>query len=592
MPQLPPPAVSALLRFYERHLAASATMTSRLRNAGLLPLDDVARVPLGLVPRTVAPLLRRLSNAQAHAWCQAWREAGLLGADDRLRDIGAIVAALHPIRGGGVELLALAPTAVTAPCSAPVAVPATRVLYRTARGIHGVGLCYACSDPFDAALVAATGHAVLTATVGADASPADIAALWRVLAYQRPSCLHVACAATAAGARAADAWRTAAREVGIPVEESALPIGCSLRGIHQLHGAEGLRRVLSGLPITSVPPVPRPSARPRAIRAAWAGAAVPLAADLSAYVAHLGARGHSRHEVQRRALAIGHFWMFCCNAGRDTGALLEAEDIEAFQHVVVTAATAPAPARSLGAARRIVASLRGFLGWGLRTGRLPRDLASALVPIPRSAVPPPLVLSAEEVERALACIATATPTGLRDRAMLELLYSTGIRRGELAGLDVGDVDFARCILRVRRGKGGRSRLVPLGRRAASWLHRYLDDGRPRALRRADEAALFLSRRGVRIGVKMITARMHACLRRAGLTKGGSCHIVRHSVATLMHEAGADIRDLQALLGHALLTSTQLYTRVSLQHLQAVHRRTHPTELGLDGFASNDWRGQR
>jgi integrase/recombinase XerD len=202
------------------------------------------------------------------------------------------------------------------------------------------------------------------------------------------------------------------------------------------------------------------------------------------------------------------------------------------------------------------------------------------------------VLAADEVERALAGIATATPTGLRDRTMLELLYSTGVRRGELAGLDVGDVDFARCVLRVRRGKGGRSRVVPLGRRAATWLHRYLDDGRPRALRRADEPALFLSRRGVRIGVKMVTARMHACLRRAGLTKGGSCHIVRHSVATLMHEAGADIRDLQVLLGHALLTSTQLYTRVSLQHLQAVHRRTHPTEIRQDGLAVNDWCGLR
>ncbi|MBK7907330.1 MAG: tyrosine-type recombinase/integrase [Gemmatimonadetes bacterium] len=175
-----------------------------------------------------------------------------------------------------------------------------------------------------------------------------------------------------------------------------------------------------------------------------------------------------------------------------------------------------------------------------------------------------------------------TTAGLRDRAMLEVLYSTGIRRVELVGLDLHDLDESRGVLRVRRvrrGKGGTKRLVPLGRRAQYWVARYVETVRIRHAESAHEPALFLTGRGRRITPKMVTGRMRQCLRTAGIGKAGSCHIFRHSMATLMHDAGADIRDLQALLGHALLTSTQLYTRVSMQRLMEVHARTHPAECG-------------
>jgi integrase/recombinase XerD len=163
--------------------------------------------------------------------------------------------------------------------------------------------------------------------------------------------------------------------------------------------------------------------------------------------------------------------------------------------------------------------------------------------------------------------------------MAELLYSTGIRRGELVGLDVGDVDFERRAITVRCGKGRRSRMVPVGHRALEWLARYVSTARRQQLRHVTEVALFLSRGGMRISEKTVTTRMRARLVAAGITKRGSCHVFRHSAATLMHDAGADIRDLQALLGHALLTSTQLYTRVSVARLHEVHARTHPAERG-------------
>ena len=207
------------------------------------------------------------------------------------------------------------------------------------------------------------------------------------------------------------------------------------------------------------------------------------------------------------------------------------------------------------------------------------DATAGLARMRRPMTVPPVVLTAAEVEQVLHAIRVRRSGGLRDRAMLEVLYSTGIRRVELVGLDVGDLDDARGVLLVRRGKGGRSRVVPIGARARSWVSRYVETDRVRRLRVATEPALFLSRRGERLRGKTVTARMHACLRSAGITKPGSCHILRHTVATLMHDRGADIRDLQALLGHALLTSTQLYTRVSMQRLQDVHARTHPGERG-------------
>jgi integrase/recombinase XerD len=222
-----------------------------------------------------------------------------------------------------------------------------------------------------------------------------------------------------------------------------------------------------------------------------------------------------------------------------------------------------------------VAALRVFLRWAFTSGRTGHDLSGVLANVRRPVTVPPRVLSAHEIERTLAAVPVRRPAGLRDRAMLELLYATGIRRGELAGIDVSDVQASVGVLRVRRGKGGTARLVPLSPRAAAWIQRYLDDVRPRHLRDLREPALFVSRRGRRLTPKEITGRMHACWAAAGLPQAGSCHVMRHSVATLMHDRGADIRDLQALLGHAVLTSTQLYTRVSMQRLQEVHRRTHP-----------------
>jgi integrase/recombinase XerD len=243
----------------------------------------------------------------------------------------------------------------------------------------------------------------------------------------------------------------------------------------------------------------------------------------------------------------------------------------------------PARRGGLLAASTRVYALRAFVRWLHGSRHHARDLRFALVP-PRLPRPlPRAVMNAGEVERVLAATRPRSFLRLRDRAILELLYSTGIRRGELAKLEVGDVDWERRTVSVRHAKGGRGRVVPLGRRAGRWLGRYLSRVRPR-LAGDDVRALFVSRRGGPLALGRLGDLVHAYVAASGMTKRGSCHMFRHSAASLMLEAGADIRFIQELLGHERLTSTQLYTRVSIASLQAVHARTHPAERWRRGGA--------
>jgi len=161
----------------------------------------------------------------------------------------------------------------------------------------------------------------------------------------------------------------------------------------------------------------------------------------------------------------------------------------------------------------------------------------------------------------------STPLGLRDRAMLELLYATGVRRAELAGLAVFDLDVERRALMVREGKGRKDRMIPTGERAVLWCERYLDEARPELAREPDNGFLFLSVTGAAIYEQNLSREITAYVRRSGVGKPGSCHLFRHTMATLMLEGGADIRYVQQMLGHADISSTQIYTRVSLRQLE-------------------------
>jgi len=170
-----------------------------------------------------------------------------------------------------------------------------------------------------------------------------------------------------------------------------------------------------------------------------------------------------------------------------------------------------------------------------------------------------------------------TTSGLRDRAMLETLYSTALRRMELPGLALYDVDTTRRLVMVREGKGKRDRVIPIGERAAAWVDKYLQEARPQLLV-GDADALFLSDYGEPVTPEYVAERVRRYMHFAGIHKPGACHLLRHACATHMLENGADTRFIQALLGHKNLATTQIYTHVSIEKLREIHDATHPAKL--------------
>ncbi len=171
-----------------------------------------------------------------------------------------------------------------------------------------------------------------------------------------------------------------------------------------------------------------------------------------------------------------------------------------------------------------------------------------------------------------------TAIGVRDRAMLETLYSTGMRRMEIIGLQQRGVDYERGTLMIRQGKGHKDRMVPIGDRALAWLARYRDEVRPELAIAGDDDTLFLTVTGQSFSDNRMTQLVRNYVRAAGLGEIGSCHLFRHAMATQMLENGADVRYIQAMLGHADIKMTQVYTRVSIRALKDIHTATHPARL--------------
>ena len=227
-------------------------------------------------------------------------------------------------------------------------------------------------------------------------------------------------------------------------------------------------------------------------------------------------------------------------------------------------------------ARRATA-IRVFTAWLARTGRIPTDVGTSLrSPRARQALPPVLRQdeAAELIAAAARLSADGSPTGLRDTAMLELLYATGVRVGELVALDVDDVDRGRNVLRVF-GKGRKERTVPFGVPAAHALDAWLSRGRPQLFAPGAGPALFLGARGGRIDQRAVRTVVHRRIADVPGAPDIGPHGLRHTAATHLLEGGADLRSVQELLGHASLGTTQLYTHVSTDRLRQAYRQAHP-----------------
>jgi len=223
--------------------------------------------------------------------------------------------------------------------------------------------------------------------------------------------------------------------------------------------------------------------------------------------------------------------------------------------------------------RRQLSALRRFCAWLRMHGLLASDPLAGLDPpkLPRRL---PGVLSERQVEALLAAPDTQTPLGVRDRAMLEVLYASGMRVSELTGITMPELNFRQGLVRVT-GKGGKDRLTPLGEQALDWLQRWCEGPRRDWLGQSTTDALFLSSRGTGLTRQAVWHRIRLHAIRAGISSSVSPHKLRHSFATHLLDHGADLRVVQLLLGHADLATTQIYTHVANARMKSLHERHHP-----------------
>jgi integrase/recombinase XerD len=292
------------------------------------------------------------------------------------------------------------------------------------------------------------------------------------------------------------------------------------------------------------------------------------AALVDAYLDHLRIeRRLAANTLESYARDLVHLARYAASEGRGLPALDRAA-LEAFVRGLMASGLA---ARSVA---RTVAATRGFYRFLTISRHIADNPADDLQP-PRTWAALPKYLSIDEVDRLLASPDTTTPRGLRDRAFIEVLYATGLRVSELVSLRTADVNLEAGYL-TTQGKGGKERLVPVGDEAVAWLQRYLREGRPALMGPRSGPRLFINARGgsglTRMGVWK-TLKAYGTM--AGVSRSLSPHVLRHSFATHLLEHGADLRAIQMMLGHADLSTTQIYTHVLEARLRAVYDRFHP-----------------
>ncbi len=277
-------------------------------------------------------------------------------------------------------------------------------------------------------------------------------------------------------------------------------------------------------------------------------------------------KGLSQHSLDayRRDLVAFTAWLVSGGGG-----LLRAQRSDLLDYL----ATQLRAGKSNRSAARLLSCLRGFYRYLLREGRITLD-PTLDIESPRLGRPLPGSLAEEDVERLLQAPDVAEPIGLRDRAMLELLYATGLRVSELVGLQQGQIHMSQGVLRVL-GKGSKERLVPFGEEAGHWLQRYQREARPLLLGGIVSEALFPGRGGQPMTRQTFWYRIKHHARQAGIAAALSPHTLRHAFATHLLNHGADLRVVQMLLGHSDLSTTQIYTHVARARLQTLHAQHHP-----------------
>ncbi len=304
-----------------------------------------------------------------------------------------------------------------------------------------------------------------------------------------------------------------------------------------------------------------------------------LARTVEGYLDHLRVeRGLADNTLASYRRDLRRYVAYCAGHGIDSIEQVANSDISEFLASLRRGDEEHQPLAAASAARTVVA-VRGLHRFALREGLTVADPGREVHP-PSSPRRLPKAISVDEVTAILdAAEADGNPLALRDRALLEVLYGTGARISEAVGLDVDDLDFSSASV-LLRGKGGKQRIVPVGRFALSAVEAYLVRSRPvLAAGGPGGAALFINSRGGRLSRQSAWTTLRAAARRAGLAVEVSPHTLRHSFATHLLDGGADVRVVQELLGHASVTTTQVYTLVTVDRLREVYAASHPRARG-------------
>lgn len=302
-----------------------------------------------------------------------------------------------------------------------------------------------------------------------------------------------------------------------------------------------------------------------------------LRAYMQAYHQWMRERNYSNHTIRNHRCFFGKFLRWCEDRGivnpRDiSSGLIERYQRSLYQHRDPESGEP----LSFNGQRVVGMAIHSFFRWMKKRGHLPFNPAADIELPRRERHLPKYSLTTQDVEKILSLPDAEDPIGIRDRAILEVLYSTGIRREEVARLRCDDVDPRGGTLLVRQGKGKRDRLVPIGARAVAWIDRYLLDARPALVASPDPGTLFVMKRyGTAMSPKCIGTVAKQYIDQAKLKKTGSCHLFRHAMAVHLLENGADVKFIQAMLGHQQLASTDAYANLSLRKMKELHTRLHP-----------------
>jgi len=289
-------------------------------------------------------------------------------------------------------------------------------------------------------------------------------------------------------------------------------------------------------------------------------------------------KGQSKDTLRRRQAALRRFIHWCDERDLQQPQEITKPILERYQRHLYYYRKSDGQPLTYGSQHAFLTPIRSFFKWLTKENHILYNPASELE-LPRKPKRlPKTILDIEQVETIINQPDIETVTGLRDRAIMELLYSTGIRRMELANLMLFDIDPRRGTLLVRAGKGGKDRFIPIGERALAWVEKYRNEARPELATGFDDNRLFLTDQGQAFRRNALSGRIKRYIEQAGLDVQGSCHLFRHAMATHMLENGADIRFIQAMLGHEDLSTTQIYTQVSIKKLAEIHAATHPAKM--------------